>query len=132
MLVRSTFFRFSYSCPFIDVSLVGDNNLELVICILRGADEPRLSPDDLERVVNAGKSHRRFMKKYPSQLAKAQTDDSGVRLVLDLQVRPFSPPPVEREHVELTLFAKSDVPTSPFSRSRCDQNPGDVGGRDDC
>ncbi|KAM0748676.1 hypothetical protein T439DRAFT_69984 [Meredithblackwellia eburnea MCA 4105] len=63
-----------------------ENNLELVLCILRGGDEPRLPSGDLDRVIKAGKSYRSFMKKNPSQLSKAQSDDGGIRLVLDLQM----------------------------------------------
>ncbi|KAK4698373.1 hypothetical protein P7C70_g7905, partial [Phenoliferia sp. Uapishka_3] len=63
-----------------------DNNIELVLCILRGADEPRLPPLELERILKAGTKYRRFMKTSPSQLSKANTSDVDVRLILDLQV----------------------------------------------
>ncbi|KAL8293572.1 hypothetical protein RQP46_000273 [Phenoliferia psychrophenolica] len=81
--------RFVYESPEhknIVRTYAQDNNIELVICILRGADEPRLPAAELERVVQAGVAYRKFMKKRPSQLAKAKTDDMDIRLVLDCQM----------------------------------------------
>lgn len=64
-----------------------ENNVELVLAIIRGADEPRLPPQELERVIKASKKYKSFLKTKPSPLAKAQVDDPDVRFVLDLQVR---------------------------------------------
>ncbi|GAA5854395.1 hypothetical protein JCM8547_001807 [Rhodosporidiobolus lusitaniae] len=62
-----------------------ENNIELVLCIVRGADEPRLPGFELDRITKASKAHRRFAKTEPSPLDKAQVQDPDVRLVLDLQ-----------------------------------------------
>ncbi|GAA5919480.1 hypothetical protein JCM6882_001062, partial [Rhodosporidiobolus microsporus] len=62
-----------------------ENNIELVLCIVRGADEPRLPGFELDRVSKAAKAWRKFIKTDPTQLAKAQNQDPDIRLVLDLQ-----------------------------------------------
>ncbi|KDE07818.1 hypothetical protein MVLG_01913 [Microbotryum lychnidis-dioicae p1A1 Lamole] len=62
-----------------------ENGIELVLAIVRGADEPRLPAYELERVVRASKRYRAFMKTKPSALARAQVTDTDARLVLDLQ-----------------------------------------------
>ncbi|SCV71000.1 BQ2448_3762 [Microbotryum intermedium] len=62
-----------------------ENGIELVLAIVRGADEPRLPAYELERVVRASKRYRAFMKTKPSALARAQVTDTDIRLVLDLQ-----------------------------------------------
>ena len=76
-----------------------EHNLELVVCIVRGGDEPRLDRYDLERVVvrvttletgltsqRASKIYKKWMKRNPTQLAKVQTDNLSVRLIVDLQI----------------------------------------------
>jgi hypothetical protein len=68
-----------------DKSLIGNHNIDLVLCILRGGDEPKLPASDLRRIIEAGKRYTSFMKKRPSQLAQARCDDPSVRLVLDLK-----------------------------------------------
>ncbi|GAA6028229.1 hypothetical protein JCM8097_006928 [Rhodosporidiobolus ruineniae] len=62
-----------------------ENNLELVLCIVRGADEPRLPGFELDRITKATKAYRKFAKTNPTPLAKAQVQDPDIRLVLDLQ-----------------------------------------------
>ncbi|GJN90735.1 hypothetical protein Rhopal_003749-T1 [Rhodotorula paludigena] len=62
-----------------------ENNIELVLCIVRGADEPRLPGFELERVTAASKAYRKWAKTGPTPLAKVQVKDPDVRLVLDLQ-----------------------------------------------
>lgn len=54
--------------------------------IVRGADEPRLDKYDLERIIRASKTYRTFMKKRPSTHTKVTTDNTSVRLILDLQI----------------------------------------------
>ncbi|GAA98308.1 uncharacterized protein L969DRAFT_46989 [Mixia osmundae IAM 14324] len=63
-----------------------DNNLELVVAIVRGADMPRLDKFDLERILKAGKQYRAFMKKSPTPVAKATQDNPSIRLIFDLQI----------------------------------------------
>ncbi|KAM0791448.1 hypothetical protein ACM66B_005903 [Microbotryomycetes sp. NB124-2] len=62
-----------------------ENDVELVLCIVRGADEPRLAKYELERVVRASKKYDAFVKTPKSALAKKNASDPDVRLVLDLQ-----------------------------------------------
>ncbi|GAA5828807.1 hypothetical protein JCM11251_005881 [Rhodosporidiobolus azoricus] len=62
-----------------------ENNIELVLCIVRGADEPRLPGFELDRVSKAAKAWRKFVKTEPTPLAKVQNQDPDCRLVLDLQ-----------------------------------------------
>ncbi|KAK4054402.1 hypothetical protein OIV83_000896 [Microbotryomycetes sp. JL201] len=62
-----------------------ENQVELVLCIVRGADEPRLAKYELERVVRASKKYDAFMKTPKSALAKKNASDPDVRLVIDLQ-----------------------------------------------
>ncbi|GAA6001489.1 hypothetical protein JCM10207_006692 [Rhodosporidiobolus poonsookiae] len=62
-----------------------ENNIELVLCIVRGADEPRLPGFELDRVTRASKAYRKFAKTKPTPLQKAQAKDPDLRLVLDLQ-----------------------------------------------
>ncbi|KAK4056755.1 hypothetical protein OIO90_002307 [Microbotryomycetes sp. JL221] len=62
-----------------------ENDVELVLCIIRGADEPRLAKYELERVVRASKKYSAFIKSPKSALAKRNATDPDVRLVLDLQ-----------------------------------------------
>jgi hypothetical protein len=64
-----------------------ENGVELVLCIVRGADEPRLQKYELERVVRASKKYAAWLKTNPSPLTRAKVDDAEIRLVLDLQVR---------------------------------------------
>lgn len=66
--------------------------MELVLCIIRGSDEPRLPGYELDRIARASKKHKSFMKSKPSEAAKLQCDDTDVRLVLDLQVSLSRPP----------------------------------------
>ncbi|GAA5950277.1 hypothetical protein JCM21900_001099 [Sporobolomyces salmonicolor] len=61
-----------------------ESGIELVLCIVRGSDEPRLPGYELDRV--AQKAYRRFIKTNPSPLMKANAKDPDVRLVLDLQI----------------------------------------------
>lgn len=60
---------------------------ELVHCIVRGSEEPRLSPYELDRVILAEKDARAFKKGSPSSHAKAQAAASSTSLQLsyDLQ-----------------------------------------------
>ncbi|BGP48472.1 hypothetical protein JCM10450v2_004348 [Rhodotorula kratochvilovae] len=62
-----------------------ENNIELVLCIVRGADEPRLPGFELDRITAASKAYRKWAKTNPSPLAKLQVKDAEIRLVLDLQ-----------------------------------------------
>ncbi|GAA6051050.1 hypothetical protein JCM3770_005473 [Rhodotorula araucariae] len=62
-----------------------ENNIELVLCIVRGADEPRLPGFELDRITAASKAFRKWVKTDPSPLAKSQVKDAEIRLVLDLQ-----------------------------------------------
>ncbi|BGP16492.1 hypothetical protein JCM10213_001171 [Rhodosporidiobolus nylandii] len=62
-----------------------DNSIELVLCIVRGADEPRLPSYELDRITRASKAFRKFSKTNPTPLVRAQTTDPDLRLVLDLQ-----------------------------------------------
>lgn len=62
-----------------------ENNIELVLCIVRGADEPRLPGYLLTRIRTAQTAYRKFAKTNPSPLMKAQVQDPDVRLVLELQ-----------------------------------------------
>lgn len=65
---------------------VEENGVELVLCIVRGADEPRLQKYELERVVRASKKYATWIKGNPSPLARSRVNDADIRLVLDLQV----------------------------------------------
>ncbi|GAA5893441.1 hypothetical protein JCM8208_000800 [Rhodotorula glutinis] len=62
-----------------------ENKIELVLCIVRGADEPRLPGFELDRITAASKAYRKWAKTNPSPVAKLQVRDSDIRLVLDLQ-----------------------------------------------
>ncbi|GAA5938828.1 uncharacterized protein JCM15063_004881 [Sporobolomyces koalae] len=62
-----------------------ENDIELVLCIVRGADEPRLPAYLLTRIRKAQVAYRKFAKTDPSPLVKAQVQDPDVRLVLELQ-----------------------------------------------
>lgn len=63
-----------------------DNNIELVLCILRGAEEPRLPTIDLQRTIRAGKAYRHWVKKNAAAGGKLVCEDPGARLVIDLQM----------------------------------------------
>ncbi|BGP32365.1 hypothetical protein JCM10296v2_004146 [Rhodotorula toruloides] len=62
-----------------------ENKIELVLCIVRGADEPRLPGFELDRITQAQKSYRKWLKTNPTPYQKTHVKDSDVRLVLDLQ-----------------------------------------------
>ncbi|GEM09860.1 PX domain containing protein [Rhodotorula toruloides] len=62
-----------------------ENQIELVLCIVRGADEPRLPGFELDRVTQAQKSYRKWLRTNPTPYHKTHVKDSDVRLVLDLQ-----------------------------------------------
>ncbi|GAA6016304.1 hypothetical protein JCM11491_006809 [Sporobolomyces phaffii] len=62
-----------------------ENNIELVLCIVRGADEPRLPAYLLTRIRKSQVAYRKFAKTNPSPLQKAQVQDPDIRLVLELQ-----------------------------------------------
>jgi len=62
-----------------------ENKIELVLCIVRGADEPRLPGFELDRITAASKAYRKWAKTNPSPVAKLQVRDTDIRLVLDLQ-----------------------------------------------
>ncbi|GAA5959730.1 hypothetical protein JCM3765_000079 [Sporobolomyces pararoseus] len=62
-----------------------ENNIELVLCIVRGADEPRLPAYLLTRIRKSQVAYRKFAKTNPSPLMKAQVQDPDIRLVLELQ-----------------------------------------------
>jgi len=64
---------------------IEENNIELVLCIVRGADEPRLPAFLLTRIRKAQVTYRKFAKTNPSPLMKAQVQDPDIRLVLELQ-----------------------------------------------
>jgi len=66
--------------------LAEENNIELVLCIVRGADEPRLPAYLLTRIRKAQVAYRKFAKTNPSPLVKAQVQDPDIRLVLELQM----------------------------------------------
>lgn len=65
--------------------LAEENKIELVLCIVRGADEPRLPGFELDRITQAQKSYRKWLKTNPTPYQKTHVKDSDVRLVLDLQ-----------------------------------------------
>lgn len=52
---------------------------------MRGADEPRLPSFELDRITQAQKSYRKWLKTNPTPYQKMHVRDSDVRLVLDLQ-----------------------------------------------
>jgi hypothetical protein len=62
-----------------------ENNLELVVTIVRGADAPRLDKYDLDRILRAAKVYKAYQRKNPTPLGKATMDNPNVRLILDLQ-----------------------------------------------
>ena len=90
-----------------------------MLCILRGGDEPRLPPAELDRILKAGTSYRKFMKKRPSQLVKATTEDMDIRLVLDLQVRPL----LSADPLTALTALRADVPSPRLPRSGRKQHP---------
>lgn len=70
----------------IDVCMVGTTGMELVVTIARGAETPRLPSQDLYRVIRASTSYRAFAKRNPSAREKAESVNSGVRFIVDLQM----------------------------------------------
>lgn len=80
-----------------------ENDVELVLCIVRGADEPRLAKYELDRVVRASKKYKSYMKSTRSPMAKANVTDPDVRLVLDLQVSHSSRRNLWRNEAEFGL-----------------------------
>jgi hypothetical protein len=60
--------------------------MELVVTIARGAETPRLPSQDLYRVIRASTSYRAFAKRNPSAREKRECVNSGVRLIVDLQM----------------------------------------------
>ncbi|GAA5983269.1 hypothetical protein JCM10908_000220 [Rhodotorula pacifica] len=62
-----------------------EHDAELVLCIVRGADEPHLPQFELDRVAQAQKAYRAFANAMPSAQKRAEVRDPDIRLVLDLQ-----------------------------------------------
>lgn len=75
------------SCPTCAhlTGVAATNNLELVECILRGGDEPRLDAYDLKRINKAARAYKAFMATKPTPLAKSRVEDPDTRLMVDLQ-----------------------------------------------
>jgi hypothetical protein len=60
--------------------------MELVLAIVRGADSPRLNPDELARIAKASRANAVYIsKKEAGQIAFPSSDDENLRLVLDLK-----------------------------------------------
>jgi len=62
-----------------------DYGLELVVCICRGGESPRLAPPELQRIVRASKAHAEFVKTNPTPKQLAEVSDPDVALILNLQ-----------------------------------------------
>ncbi|EGF99633.1 uncharacterized protein MELLADRAFT_94195 [Melampsora larici-populina 98AG31] len=60
--------------------------LELVVTIVRSAEEPRLDKYDLERVVRASKVYASLLRKNRNRITKSMTENISVRLILDLKL----------------------------------------------
>lgn len=60
-------------------------NLELAICIVRGADVPRLSAFELDRVIVAETDARKFLNTNPTSEEKAGARETNLRFYFDLQ-----------------------------------------------
>lgn len=60
--------------------------LELVVAIVRSAEEPRLDKYDLERVVRASKVYASLLRKNHNRITKSMTENISVRLILDLKL----------------------------------------------
>ncbi|KAG0145583.1 hypothetical protein CROQUDRAFT_78698 [Cronartium quercuum f. sp. fusiforme G11] len=60
--------------------------LELVVTIVRSAEEPRLDKYDLERVVRASKVYTSLLRKNRNRITKSMTENISVRLILDLKL----------------------------------------------
>ncbi|KAH9811370.1 hypothetical protein DFH28DRAFT_1131315 [Melampsora americana] len=60
--------------------------LELVVTIVRSAEEPRLDKYDLERVVRASKVYASLLRKNNNRITKSMTENISIRLILDLKL----------------------------------------------
>lgn len=65
---------------------VESEKLELVVTIVRSAEEPRLDKYDLERVVRASKVYASLLRKNRNRITKSMTENISVRLILDLKL----------------------------------------------
>jgi hypothetical protein len=61
-------------------------DIELVVAIVRSAEEPRLDKYDLERVMSASKAYKSLLAKNQNQITSSMTENIHVRLILDLKL----------------------------------------------
>ncbi|KAI8459415.1 hypothetical protein BY996DRAFT_3865544 [Phakopsora pachyrhizi] len=61
-------------------------SLELVVTIVRSAEEPRLDKYDLERIIRASKSYASLLRKNGNRITSSMTENINVRLILDLKL----------------------------------------------
>ncbi|KAA1117302.1 hypothetical protein PGT21_002879 [Puccinia graminis f. sp. tritici] len=61
-------------------------DIELVVAIVRSAEEPRLDKYDLERVMSASKAYKSLLAKNRNRITSSMTENIHVRLILDLKL----------------------------------------------
>ncbi|MBW0481062.1 hypothetical protein O181_020777 [Austropuccinia psidii MF-1] len=61
-------------------------NLELVVTIVRSAEEPRLDKYDLERIMRASHTYQTLLKKNRNRITNPMLENINVRLILDLKL----------------------------------------------
>ncbi|WAQ88583.1 hypothetical protein PtA15_10A2 [Puccinia triticina] len=61
-------------------------DIELVVAIVRSAEEPRLDKYDLERVMSASKAFKSLLAKNRNRITSSMTENIHVRLILDLKL----------------------------------------------
>lgn len=62
------------------------SDVELVVAIVRSAEEPRLDKYDLERIVRASKVYKALLRKNRNRITRSMTENIHVRLILDLKL----------------------------------------------
>lgn len=61
-------------------------NCELVVTIVRSAEDPRLDKYDLGRIMKASRVYQTLLKKHRNRITRSMTEDINVRLILDLKL----------------------------------------------
>jgi len=61
-------------------------DMELVVVIVRSAEEPRLDKYDLERIMSASKAYKSLLAKNDNRITSSMTENIHVRLILDLKL----------------------------------------------
>ncbi|KAI7944396.1 hypothetical protein MJO28_010091 [Puccinia striiformis f. sp. tritici] len=61
-------------------------DMELVVAIVRSAEEPRLDKYDLERIMSASKAYKSLLAKNRNRITSSMTENIHVRLILDLKL----------------------------------------------